>query len=485
MNETHDIKKISIALEKEVSNKVLLVEGEVPDWLNGTFVRNGPISVEIGDQKLAHWFDGLAMLHAFSFQKNKVTYTNQFLKTDAYKTVFVEGSLQYLGFDSLPPHPIWDNIKHFFNPPVCPPLQNANVNIAEIDHQFIALTETPLPVQFDLKTLDTIGAVQFQDNLPKENAFDSAHMQYDRKTGEKINYLVDFGIRSQYVVYRYNQDVPKREVIGKIPVKNPAYMHSFALTEHYIILVEFPFIVNPFDLLFMTKPFIANYYWCPDKGTNFLIINRKTGCLEKTIKDCNPFFAFHHVNAYEEGDNIVLDIVTYPNANVISNISQHGFLSTPYGSTDEKLNETKLMRYRLSLSDGILQSKILFDKSFELPRINEQHNARPYRYAYGSDQRPLLKPTDIRPIYKIDTKNRETLAWKEPGMLPGEPVFVPKPHTTDEDEGVILSIILDPVHKKSFLLILDGKTLTEKARIYTPFPIPVGLHGQFFYQGIS
>lgn len=474
-----EIKNIMVPIHDEVTQQTLPVQGDIPYWLHGTFVRNGPVSLEVDDKKMAHWFDGLAMLHAFTFHNGKVTYTNKFLRTDAYNTVFMKGSLNFLGFDSLPAHPMWEKIKSFFNPMACPPLQNANVNVTRIADQYVALTEIPLPVSFDIDTLNTVGALQFQDNLPKKNVFESAHPQFDKQSGEQFNYMVDYGLSSQYVVYRYHPKLPYRELIGKIPVKKPAYMHSFALTEHYIILVEYPFVVNPIDLFFLNKPFIQNYHWLPNRGTNFVIINRKSGKLVKEIRDCNPFFAFHHVNAYEENDNIILDIVAYPDACIVSSISQHGYLSTQLG-IDENLPLPKLMRYSLSLNDNQIRSTVLFDGSFELPRINEKHNAHRYRYAYGSDQRLLIKANDLRPIYKIDIKTGENLSWEEPGVLPGEPVFVSNPKGQAEDDGVIVTIILDLGKQNTFLLILDAKNFKEIGRAYAPFTIPIGLHGQFY-----
>ena len=326
-----EIKNIMVPIHDEVTQQTLSVQGDIPYWLHGTFVRNGPVSLEVDDKKMAHWFDGLAMLHAFTFHNGKVTYTNKFLRSDAYNTVFMKGSLNFLGFDSLPPHPVWDKIKSIFTPTICPPLQNANVNLTQIADQYAALTEITLPVHFDIQTLNTLGATQFNDNLPKMNVFESAHPQHDKRTGEQYNYIVDFGLNSYYLIYRYHPDHPCRELISKISVRKPSYMHSFALTEHYVILVEYPLVVYPIDLFFLKKPFIENYHWVPNQGTNFIIIDRRNGNLIKEIRNYNPFFAFHHVNAYEEKDNIILDIVSYEDASIVSSISQHGYLSTHLG----------------------------------------------------------------------------------------------------------------------------------------------------------
>jgi carotenoid cleavage dioxygenase-like enzyme len=69
-----------MSLTQEVPNIKLLVRGEVPQWLEGTLVRNGPALFNVGDTYVKHWFDGAAMLHAFRFSKGTVTYQNKFFK---------------------------------------------------------------------------------------------------------------------------------------------------------------------------------------------------------------------------------------------------------------------------------------------------------------------------------------------------------------------------------------------------------------------
>lgn len=478
-------KDIVVALNQELIQQSLSLEGKIPTWLKGTFVRNGPIPVHNKNQTIAHWFDGPAMLHDFSFNAGNIVYSNKFLITDAYKKVFIEGNLNYSGFASESNDPYWNKIKAFFSRNKSPIIQNANVNISKIANQTVALTETPLPVIFDLNTLETIGALSFKDILPKSNIFESAHPQNDKNAHEQINYLVKYGQKSKYVIYRYNPNIARREVISEINVDRPSYMHSFAITEQYVILVEFPLVVNPIDLMLSNKGFITSFHWRPELGTNFIIINRKTGLHVKTINDKTPIFAFHHVNAFEKGDDIILDIVTYPNPNVITDLAsfdEKNEPANPKGTTPNVNKDlTKLTRYTLSLKTPTIQSTVLVDSPIEFPRINENYNAVPYRYAYAVDARPLAQTTDLRPIYKIDVTTKEKLIWQEPGLTPGEPVFIQNPEANkDEDSGVVITIVLDTPKQKAFLLILDAKTFKEIGRSYAPHSIPVGLHGQFF-----
>ena len=61
-------------------------------------------------------------------------------------------------------------------------------------------------------------------------------------------------------------------------------------------------------------------------------------------------------------------------------------------------------------------------------------------------------------------------------------MFIEAPDATAEDDGVVLSVILDHIHMNSFLLILDGKSFEEIGRARAPHLIPSGFHGQYFEQ---
>jgi beta,beta-carotene 9',10'-dioxygenase len=58
-------------------------------------------------------------------------------------------------------------------------------------------------------------------------------------------------------------------------------------------------------------------------------------------------------------------------------------------------------------------------------------------------------------------------------------VFVPAPQADHEDDGVLLSVVLDGRTGNSFLLVLDAASLQELARAEVPHQIPFGFHGQF------
>jgi carotenoid cleavage dioxygenase-like enzyme len=59
-------------------------------------------------------------------------------------------------------------------------------------------------------------------------------------------------------------------------------------------------------------------------------------------------------------------------------------------------------------------------------------------------------------------------------------VFVASPGAEGEDEGVLLSVVLDGGTETSFLLVLDAEGRGELARAHVPQHVPFGFHGSYF-----
>jgi carotenoid cleavage dioxygenase-like enzyme len=124
----------------------------------------------------------------------------------------------------------------------------------------------------------------------------------------------------------------------------------------------------------------------------------------------------------------------------------------------------------------LVKSERLIDAPFELGRINYGRcNERPYRYVWGAG----IGKRFLESIVKADVVEQTSTSWAEDGCYPGEPVFVAAPNAEHEDEGVLLSVVLDSNKGNSFLLVLDAASLRELARAEVPHYIPFGFHGQF------
>lgn len=452
-------------LEQETTIDELALSGELPAWLGGSLLRTGPAKFDVAGQAMRHWFDGLAMLHRFTIDGGSVSYGNRFLQSRSYRAAREQGRMVYGEFATDPCRSLFKRVQTLFAPKQTIG-DNANVNVTRLGERFIAMTETPIPVQFDPQTLETAG-VQPYEVLGE---LTTAHPHMDRASRGMINYAAKLGRTSSYRFFAVEPDGSKPRSIGSLPVKEPAYMHSFGLTERWLVLAEFPLVVNPLALALSGRPYIENYKWKPELGTRFTLVDRASG------ESVGPFesdacFAFHHVNAYEQDGEVIVDLCVFADAGVIEDLYLDRLRQ------GKPVQSAELTRFRLKLADRSVRRERLSDTEIELPRINYGHcNERPYRFVWGVGNGPSGW---LEQIVKIDTHDGAALSWTERGCYPGEPVFVARPGAQDEDDGVLLSVVLDAGAESSFLLVLDAADLHELARARVPHHIPFGFHGQF------
>ncbi|HUA73384.1 MAG TPA: carotenoid oxygenase family protein [Solirubrobacteraceae bacterium] len=452
-------------LEQEIEVGELPVSGELPPWLSGSLLRTGPAKFEVGERQLRHWFDGLAMLHRFTIAEGRASYGNRYLHSRNYRSAQEQGHMVYGEFATDPCRSLFKRVQTLFAPGKTLP-DNANVNVTRLGERFISMTETPMPVQFDPQTLQTAGVQPYE--VPGQ--LTTAHPHLDRASGGMLNYAAKLGRVSSYRFFAVDPDASEPRLLGSQPVKEPAYMHSFGLTERWLVLAEFPLLVNPLALALSGRPYIENYKWKPERGTRFTLVDRATGESVGGFR-ADPCFAFHHVNAYEDGDEVVVDLCAFADAGVIEDLYLDRLRA------GKPIQPAELTRFRLGLTDRSVRRERLSETEVELPRINYGRcNERPYRYVWGNGNGPSGW---LEQIVKIDTHDGSTLSWAERGCYPGEPVFVARPEAQDEDDGVLLSVVLDSAAESSFLLVLDAADLSELARARVPHHIPFSFHGQF------
>jgi beta,beta-carotene 9',10'-dioxygenase len=456
------------SLERETPQPLpLRVEGKLPSWLQGTLLRTGPSKFEVGERTYNHWFDGLAMLHRFAFANGAVTYMSRFLESDAFQAAKRTGKISYAEFATDPCRTLFGRVASWFDPRFT---DNCCVNVMDYGGGIFAFTETTLPMRFDSATLATLGVFAYDKALSGQVS--TAHAHYDAARKRHYNYVISFGLHSVYRLIAASDDGTQK-VVAEIPVNRPSYMHSFGMTERHLVLVEFPIVVSALELKFSGKPFIQNYRWLPERGLKFHVVEKDSGKIVMTTHS-DPCFAFHHVNAYEHGSSLAIDMVAYEDSSIIDQL----YLAKLRAGTPLTATGT-LTRFHVPLDGGAVTREVLAPAAIELPRINyEFHAGKPYRYVWGAGIE--TEGDFLDSIVKIDLDARTMGRWFEDGLYPGEPVFVPAPGAKAEDEGVLLSTVLDIEKDRSSLLVLDAAHLTELARAEAPHPIPFHFHGNYF-----
>jgi len=459
----------------EVALDDVPVRGTLPEWLTGSLIRNGPGTFQVGKRRYRHWFDGLAMLHRFTIHGGRVSYANRFLETESYRIARDEGRIAYPEFATDPCRSMFARAMAVFDPQAT---DSAKVNIARVADHYLALAETPIQVEFDPETLRTVGVTGWDTS--DFGRMTTVHPHLDEERHEAINLVTRYGAVSSYVFRRVDTTEPgllRGDTFASRAVREPSYIHSFGMSERHLVIVEFPLVVNPISLLLWLRPYIENFRWKPGRGTRIHIFDRASGAHVRSMT-ADPFFAFHHVNAYDDDDgSVVVDLVAYDDASVIESFYLHR-LSEP----DVQIPPGTLRRLRVPLSGphGRLHAEEISPTGIELPNIDYSRlNTSPHlRYVYGISVRSDRGFYDQ--LVKIDIETRTTVVWHEADCYPGEGVFVGRPERVAEDDGVLLSVVLDAVRGTSFLLVLDAASFAEIARAELPHPVLMGYHGQFY-----
>ena len=250
-------------------------------------------------------------------------------------------------------------------------------------------------------------------------------------------------------------------------------MHSLGLTRRYVVLFTQPW---EFDLAkFLSAdrgPIATNYVWDGSVPSQVILVDRKRGGVAATF-ELDACFVFHHINAFDDGDRVVLDVCAHRDSSSVEAL----YLKNLRSPT-KRIPQATPRRITVDPGSGRLRVRDLAEGNLELPRKDyDAVNTRPYRYAYGVGARNPGKSGFVDQLAKLDVEREEQTYWREAGSYPGEPIFVRRPNPRREDDGVLLSVVLDGKRRTSYLLVLDARDLTELARAAVPHHIPFGFHG--------
>lgn len=432
------------------------VHGQIPSWLRGTLIRNGPARWDAGADRMRHWFDGFAMLHAFRLDQQGVTYQNRFLRGPDWCSAQSRSKLCHPQFATDPCRSFFKKVASLFVSELgC----NPNVNVVKIGQRWLALTETPLAIEFDSQTLQTLGLYDYdQDEFHRH--ITSAHPVLEN--GVLHNFTIQLGKQTRYTGYRMPAG-EKRQAFAHHLTETPAYLHSCALTEREMLLWEGPFTVNPLQLLWRDRPYIENFRWRPELGSRLVRLGRDG---HSQALELPPLFVFHHVNSFYQGTCLCVDMLAYQDARSVEQL----YLDSLLKKGGERVDTPDLVR--VLVENGKARVETISKTPVELPRILEAQG-QPYRFLYGITQKDSRF---YEGLVRLDTHTDSATVWSESGCFAGEPVPQKAP---DGDETLLLSVVLDSARGQSFLLILDADTMTERARAYVPAVVPFGFHGGF------
>jgi carotenoid cleavage dioxygenase len=420
----------------------LKVEGALPPELRGLYLRNGP-NPATPPEPGQHWFAGDGMVHGVAIAQGKALwYRNRFVRT---------ALLARTGRPAAP------SAERTPSP--------SNTNVIRHAGRILALCEPDsLPVELS-RELESIGVYDFGGALAR--GF-TAHPKIDPSSGELHVCGYDL-VRAPHLTYhvisrdgRYVRAVP-------IDLPRGTIAHDFAITERRVVFLDLP--VRP-DTAAVGRFDRFPLRWQPETGARVGVMPRDGKSEDVRWFEVEPCYVFHPMNAYDDGDRVVLDVVRYP--------VLHGGPHPVLGPFDEE--GTTLDRWTLDLASGRAREERLCDRALEFPRVDERCTGRRHRYGYATTLARGPRGFDPAGLAKYDLAGG-TVEVHEfgAGSAAGEPVFVPASPMAGEDEGWLLAIVHDGARSAGDLVVLDASRPSAQpvARILLPAPVPAGFHGNW------
>ncbi|EGO04183.1 hypothetical protein SERLA73DRAFT_173618 [Serpula lacrymans var. lacrymans S7.3] len=524
---------------EERSPVELQVTGTIPSYVSGTLYRTGPggyqVKTDVGTTySVDHWFDGFTQNHRFQIISSpgsppRVLYNSRFAVDSLIETIRKTGKLDDFNFGQKrdPCISFFRKVMSMFVPDNSPKaIAHANIGVtlsanppglkditgsakkSKSDGHASGIqtlwTKTDAAVyrQIDPETLEPIGFAD-QKSLHHElvGHMSAAHAKSDPVTGDIFNYNLDVGRAHTYRVFRVSADTGETEILATITDARGAYLHSMMITENYIVLCIWSahYAWGGAKILWDKNMLDAIGTFDPSKKALWYVIDRRHGKGVVSKYETDPFFCFHTINAWEEPSpsnpsqtDIVATLCAYENLDVLkrfyySNIKSTSPDSLEYMGERGDITRPNLRRWRLPSIGSSEGSRAAVSEhiapkahSCDLPSINPRFIAKPSRYVYGASDRG--NSTFFDGLVKYDMQSKNPTYWHVQGQNPGEPVFIANPVGVDEDDGVLLSVVLDGHKTKSYLLVLDARTMEEVGRASMETVVGFGFHGTHFPQ---
>ena len=450
-------------VEGELTLEELPVQGELPRDLNGTYVRNGPNAAR-APKRSYHWFDGDGMLHAISFRDGRASYRSRWVRTEGFRAEAEAERALWPGYMDPPD-------------PDAPPgsgsdgwlKDSANTDVVFHAGSLLALWyQCGTPYRVDATTLEPLGIETFQGTLPRRV---SAHAKVDERTGELI--FFDYATEPPYIAYYVAS--PDGKVVHSVPIEvpGPRLPHDMAITEHYSILMDLPLFWDP-ELL---RRGVHKVRFFDDLPSRFAILPRHGGADQVRWFEASPAYIYHVVNAWEEGDEIVMDA-----CRTLDPCPSSDPTDGPLARMMAFLRlQARLERWRFNLRTGETREEVLDDRNMEFPSTRSELLGRPTHFSYHmsiAPERALLFDGLVK--YDARSGRSESFAFG-PGCYGSEAPFAPSSDAGEdgpEDEGYVLSYVTDASDGRSEVLVLDARNLAAGplARVSLPTRVPLGFH---------
>ncbi|GIL58133.1 hypothetical protein Vafri_12967 [Volvox africanus] len=237
----------------ELLEELELVEGKLPEGLDGCYIRTGP-NPFLKPFAGYHWFDGDGMLHLVRLHNGKASYCNRFVETERLKQERKAGLPIFLRFGDV--YGLRGLVLSVLFLLCCvvgildmnKGIGTANTALVYHAGRLLALHEGDLPYGIRILSngrVETMGRMRMQESWISHF---TAHPKLDPQNGELLfignkpesKPHLSAGIMDMYgkLVRQWNIDFPPRPML-----------HDMGVTERYLVILDMPICFDLEDLV--------------------------------------------------------------------------------------------------------------------------------------------------------------------------------------------------------------------------------------------
>jgi len=437
------------------------VIGEIPADIDGVYVRNteNPVHEPIGRY---HPFEGDGMIHAISIADGKAEYRNRFVRTKAFMAEQEAGRSLWAGLMEHPKkslRPGWGAHEH---------LKDASstdviVHAGRILSTFYQCGDG---YRLDPHTLEQFGTESW---VPLDGI--SAHPKLDERTGE----LLFFNYSKHAPYFHYGVVGPDNRLKHYTPIPLPGARlpHDIAFSENFTIINDLPVFWDP-ELL---KHDVHATRFYPEIPSRFGILPRFGGADSIKWFEAEPTYVLHWLNAWEDGDEVVLDGYFQEDPVPAQYPGAPPELERMMAFLDQYLLKPHLYRWRFNMKTGQTREERLDDRILEFGTINQRVAGRKNRYSYSAIPKPGWFLFTGATKHDHDTGQSWAIDFG-PERYGSEPAFAPRLGATAEDDGYLVTFVSDMNQNRSECLLIDSQNFESGpvCRIILPHRISSGTH---------
>ena len=432
-------------LQAERTLTDLQVIGTIPAELDGRYVRNGANPVT---GYADHPFLGDGMIHGIRLRDGKAEwYRNRYVQTP---------------FIAQPDRAVIDVNSSLGDMAA----SKANTNIVGHAGRLLALEEGHFPYVLD-GGLETVGPTDFGGKL--KGSF-TAHPKVCPVTGELVGF--GYSLFEPYLTYLRVSAAGELVQVDNITVGGPTMMHDFNITQNYVVFMDLPAV---FDIEMAIRGEMP-IHWSDSYPARLGVMPRHGSDADVTWYDIDPCYVFHPMNAYEDGNTIVIDVAR------LDHIWRDGAMDFPAPA---------LYRWTIDTVAGTVRQDQVDDLPAEFPRVADSVVGLRHRYGYmmaNATETAFEEPMSAAgAILKYDRQTgQRSQIDVGMGRLPGETVFVPKAGGQAEDDGYLMTYVYDASTDQSDFVVFDASSMSAEpvATVHLP-RVPFGFHGNWVAASVA